>query len=344
MDSDYVEMKGFEDDSQLISKSLLYKLHHQQICNNQTNEINQNQLIVALGGIDNILSHYLSPENHIELSQTQLNSINNILNAPSSDMESNTSYSSILSFNKKDTMLHKILDPLSAQILTNFIQHGRTVSVLVFGAIVLFLWMSITGFLDLFMHQNPKWTLCFVYLLIYSFIVMMMYAVIYLLTANIEGVKLEMSRFLFWFKVTSTLKFIITWLMLYWYFGIFKPHHGVSKLMFIVVQLSCCIVLFLLVVALCIIDSIYMSRRMKILWNIILCLLWTTMTLRHIFYPPIHDTSIIEIGNGLSISILSLEMDTLKVLAIFFWKQAIYLMLNPNKCVNIRKSPYFSWN
>ena len=339
MDSNYVEMQDLEhDDDDLVSKSSLYNLHQQQLHQDLTNDINRDQIILALGGIDNILSHYLDPQNNIKLSQIQLNTINNIINKKQSAVPD----SSIFSFNKSNTILHQIFHSLTAQRISHIIQHKITLTIFVIWMLVLFFWLFTIEFLDIVLKTNPNFHFFFIYLLI-SCIIFIIYAVLYILTANIKAIKLSMRSFLFWLKTFSSLQFLTTWFMLYWYLPIFVPHNGVTKSMFILVQSCCGVVLLLLVLGLCIIDSLYMSRRIKILWNIFLCIVWTALTLRHIFYPLKNDRSIIEIGNHLSISLLSLNGDALKVLAIFFWKQAIYLIVNPNKCVNIRQSTYFKW-
>ena len=159
-----------------------------------------------------------------------------------------------------------------------------------------------------------------------------------------------MKTFLFWFKMLSAVKLVIAGFLLHWYYKIsiallLLPENLVKNSIFILVQSFSYVVVLLLVVGLCIIDGIYMDRRIKIILNILLCLFWTGLTLSSIFYPIKHDTSIIKVNDSynLSISVLSIYIDSLKVLAVFFWKQAIYLILNPNKCVNIRKSPFFKW-
>ena len=65
---DYVEMSDANSEANEISKSSLYHIHQSQMCNDPSNVNNTNQLVLALGGIDKILSPYLSPENNINLS------------------------------------------------------------------------------------------------------------------------------------------------------------------------------------------------------------------------------------------------------------------------------------
>ena len=341
MDSNYLEMKDLEEDTVLVSKSSLYKLHQDQLYNNQTNEMNINQLVSALGGIDNILSHYLSPKNDIQLSQTQLDSINNVINKQR--QVTSLSCTHIFSFNKTNTFLFRVFSSQVAHTLTKFIQHTTIGIVMMIITSILMLWMGIVAVFDIFLQTNPQWTSSFICLMI-CILLAMMYIFAYLLTANIKAIKLTMKSFLFWAKLLAALKFVVVWLSLYWWFGDFMIPQGVTRSMFIAVQSCCCVVLILIIIGSCMIDAIYMKRKMKIFWNILLCLVWTAWTLEQVFYPPVQDTSIIIIRNDISISMLSMKVDSMKFLAIFFWQQAVYLILYPHKCVNIRISPHYRWD
>ena len=64
------------------------------------NEAHIYQLVMILGGIDDILSHYLSPENNINLSQMQISQIKQII-CSSNNNVSETGSSIIQYYNLK---------------------------------------------------------------------------------------------------------------------------------------------------------------------------------------------------------------------------------------------------
>ena len=61
-----------------INISNLFDIHQQQLLNNINNEQNTMELLKVLGGIDNVLTHYLSCNNNNLLNQSQLQQINSL--------------------------------------------------------------------------------------------------------------------------------------------------------------------------------------------------------------------------------------------------------------------------
>eukprot|EP01084_Bolivina_argentea_P118672 210509_1 len=68
-----------------ITKQQLYQLHTEQLSNGQSNDDNTLELINILGGIDNILKHYLSNKDDSNINREQINEIHKIITSKTND-------------------------------------------------------------------------------------------------------------------------------------------------------------------------------------------------------------------------------------------------------------------
>ena len=97
------------------------------------------------------------------------------------------------------------------------------------------------------------------------------------------------------------------------------------------------------VIALCNIDGVNWSRRTKVLGSVGTSLVFSFFVIQSKLNSPKVDDSFIHITDTFSISIYELYSSSAKILALFFWQQTWFLILYPNRCVNIKHAPYFKW-
>ena len=92
------------------------------------------ELINILGGMDKVLSQYLSNNNPFNLSTQQLSEINHILlSISNTDNQQNNDNDSILYLSKKNTFLNKIFSESMTEKIINII-FGKIVSALALSA------------------------------------------------------------------------------------------------------------------------------------------------------------------------------------------------------------------
>ena len=341
MATDYIELVDTESHRNRepirISKSSLY----QQLKSNSSDIIvDQNssqQLVLALGGMESILSHYLSPQNDINISQSQLEQIYAILSTdPKQDTL--TQNHQVITFSRTDIIIYKLLNPVSAKKLINFLYHPITISIVV-------ILLVIARIMNTFI-VDPSSDNYFIYSIvacIWEFI-FLVFTLLSLCTLNISALRLSATTFIFWFKILSCLKYNITTFILYYYLRILDELENLSPVFIGFRATLPAIYSVTVVIILCAYDALYAPRKMKIIGSVTGSIMWTIITLKLIFDPPTTDESIIKITDNISFSLNSIWEDSAKVMAIFFWKQTIFLIRNPNKCINIRFSPYFKWD
>ena len=341
MSVDYVELKELEDSASMhaISKSALFHIHQTQLSKDKYNVINVNQLVVSLGGIDAILSHYLSPENSMQLSQLQLQSIHNIITAEQNSSNIIPEKPSFYTFSKSKTLIQQISNDSITEKLVNFVYSKTAAVILTIMACTLVSWWLYAIFIAKEKDDNYDyiWLGFDVCRLIFE-IVMFFWAIMIILTVNIAALILSIKQFLFWFKLFQCLGFCITQWIIIEYFKIwqFTRIGTVAGIVFV-------IDVFCFVMIICALDSFYMPRKLKVLLSLVISILWTVGTLELILSAPTEDMTIVTVFNHWTFSVWSMYSDSLKVLSIFFWKQTIYLIIYPTKCVNIRKTPYYKW-
>ena len=322
MSTEYVQLLDFDTQKGKteISKASLYNIHQIQLSNDQTNEPQIHQLVKILGGIDDILSHYLSPENNINLSQMQINQINQIISNPSNkSAEIGCGNNVILEFQSTNTFLHKLFNVQLATKIINYISNKFLVAVMSIISIILF--VSIP-FVENWNLWNTFHTIGSIWALI-----LLLWLTPGLLSINIAALKLSMKQFIFWFKIGAATQYTAASIALY------QINWG---------RLYGDLWLFILIVAYCAMDGFYLKRRSKVIWSLIFALVWSIYTIHEILRRTSHPV-FIQVTNDWSISMELVREDAMKVLSIFMWKQAAFLILKPNKCVNIQLSPYLKW-
>ena len=261
--------------------------------------------------VDEILKYYLSPQNSVNLSPSQLRKISAVLS-------SNEKIMATVTFHRDDTIITPILGSKTAKWIRALIFARRTVTttlvIMSVDWMITYLFGSAYG--DLF-H-------CYYFLLLFGTF----------MTSNTYAIKLSISTFTFWYKIYLALRDIICWAILIYYLGIesqWSTQFGLINLMLLVIIFSS-------------IDGVIESWKVKICSMILITAYNIIRTFWHISEKPEMDATIINVFGIYSTSIYDQMINAQFTLCVFMCKHTLALFLTKNKCVNIVQSPYIIWN
>eukprot|EP01084_Bolivina_argentea_P155399 270802_1 len=315
-----------------VTKSSLSSIHKTKTYNDTKNDHNTIKLVNILGGIDKILSEYLSSQHQIDLTQMQLDEIHEVI---TSNEYVNGTKSIVYTFKTNNTFIHHIFEEQAAMKIINFIHSKITIACLLCMGVVFWIWDNIDA-------SGFAWNASYFIYQIFTAIIATTWLIFFLLTSNIAAFLLSCKSFLVWFKILTSLKLSVIYLVLLRYFKVWGEIDA-SNISFagsIVAQLD--IVLFVMVC--CVIDSICMSRKLKISFVIVNTLYWTSNTIFTLFSPaPNIAHAHIIITKDIYISLWELLRSSVQLLTIFFWRQTIALIRKPRRCINIKSSPIMKW-
>ena len=342
MSVDYVELKDLDDSEPMpeIKQSSLFHIHETQLSQDRYNDINTNQLVTTLGGIDAILSHYLSSQCTIQLSQLQLQNIQTIITSErNNDSNIIAEKAPLYTFKKSKTLIQQIANDSITDTLHNFVYSKTAACILAtIGCILVPYWI----YVSLIANPNDD---NFNYIrlgldigrLLFE-IIMLFWAIMIILTVNMDVFILSIKQFLFWFKLFQCIGFCITQWIIIGYFKIWT-----YTTLGTVAQIFFAIALFCFVMIICALDAFHAPRKLKIFLSLMFALLWTVATLETMMNPGREDLTKITVFKYWTFSVYSMYFYSQKILSVFFWKQTIFLIMYPNKCVNIRTTPYYKW-
>ena len=145
--------------NEYITKSNVHDAHMKRLLNNKSNNSNTKELVEILGGIDKILTDYLSSTNNMPLTHLQLINIHKIINkndqltSPLKESnESNKSKSSkkeinenesqklVYTFIKTDTFIHNIFGNEKGTKIINILYNKILLIFMVLQMITLKIW------------------------------------------------------------------------------------------------------------------------------------------------------------------------------------------------------------
>eukprot|EP01084_Bolivina_argentea_P118786 210692_1 len=284
-------------------------------------------LINVFGGIDDVLQHYLSSQSNVNLSQIQLQQINDILLSPITTKydAKNSMYTLHASMN--NTIIHSVLNNNRARQIINFL----------FGRIC-------TGFITLtivFMTIFGVWhvvssavnIICWLFTVILG-----VYALLILLSLNRNITKQIITTFEFWFKLYSCIKYYVCYMIVVVYWKI--PVVGI--ILYHIVAL----VWLLLIIDYSLVDALniqfYFKATFMVVGSIgmtVYAFIWTFRIIPDM--PPI---SITIFNHEIDFDIVSIGASALRVLSIFMWKQTIASMWKKTKSTSIKQSPNIIWS
>ena len=299
---------------------------HESFMNNG-NRIDSNKLIQILGGADAILRHYMSTNDTFPLSSEQLQSINELLiptDINEFDMDSVTSQSDsienpVLLIHQRNTFLHQILQTQIADKIVNFLFNRLMVliiALMMFGIIIAVF----------FSDDAPD----IVIVLITLFIP---YAILVLLAINKTTTKLILQTFEFWFKIAYFLRLCICAAI---YNKKCLDQH------FTTAYVSCeYIAIFLSALVLCFVDGLKIPFRMKVSVLLSWSILYSVAAFLFTFFN--WAECYIAINGSLKIDILDWITESLRIIAIFAWKQTLYSIFKEPKSTLIKSSVKIVW-
>eukprot|EP01083_Nonionella_stella_P038414 104517_1 len=341
--------------NKLARSSLSDLLIRNKTFNRHNNDCNILHIVKIIGGIDKILSDYLSQTDpitsHLILNDNQISQIHTLLSLPHqrpllpltkiSTSQTNISQSEnksahIYYFDETDTFLGSLLSFHSEQRVLSIL-HNAILQVLLCVSII----AHVT--LGMIMHKGeislvyPIWTIGI------TGVLWLPYSILWMLSANRQGCTLIIHSFEFWFKLVYAIAYNVT---LFWYdFGLHynRWRHPEMKIL-----ASFCIAICNVLVIVCIsmFDAFNINIKWKITLSTLLAVLYSLNATITQFVDIRMDDSLITISQYNTLSLRSLTVSACRILAIFLWKQAIltYARSRSNQCILIKHTPYIVWN
>eukprot|EP01084_Bolivina_argentea_P066247 120756_1 len=284
--------------------------------------VNYLQTVVNYGGIDRILSDYLSPKNEINFSAVQLKRIHEIL----------------ISNNEQH---FTVIFQTNNSIIMFGVNNITKLNEWIFKQVLLYALMIIT-FVQLIwgtMFSNAAGAIYDLYKL-FAVSALFIWFILILLTSNSSAFKSSLFVFPFWYKQYLAWRFCVYWLLLEYYCNFY----GQKEMSFIRIfgNIIGLMNTILIVLICCVMDGIYCSVKGKILIGLTVSIYYSMKSLFYVYNAPINDLSVISIGS-ISFSAYTEVSNSVYVLSIFLWKQTLLLIFRPRKCINIIKRPYFRW-
>ena len=331
-----------------VSKSSLYELYQNHTSDHVDTDECTLQIINILGGIDSVLTQFLSENNQIHISQDQLNRLSNLFITPDrqnsalSKMKSDDKGSAREIFNKNDdichtfdineTYLHSIFNHKIASILINMMHQNTIHFIWLFSIIIWFVFRI--GFIGSIMY--PVYTFCVTPLWI-------IYTWIWLFSVNTKAFKLVIRTFEWWFKFINVFIAAIFYFINQYHFynGVDYDYYEIRLIGEILLQSTA----IFLIMILSSFDALHINHYSKIILSVITATTFTLVVINLLYtiyivgYHPIIETNI-----GYDISLTSFSLNAYQMLAIFFWKQTVLTILDKNRCVLIKYRPYICWN
>ena len=165
------------------------------------------------------------------------------------------------------------------------------------------------------------------------------WCILILLSANKFAFKLVRTSFEFILKTFYAIQLFISHILLDFY-----RDHSIGDTLAWSWNLS---FILLYVIMFCMIDSLQFTIGIKTIFCVIFGLFFAVLCFSWYFSEESqgsdYDYKIGIPSIHLSISILSIAMNSSQILAIFFWKQIVLSFIRRKRCVTIRYSPYYQW-
>eukprot|EP01083_Nonionella_stella_P016102 45026_1 len=295
-----------------------------------------------MGGIDAILSHYLSTT--ASLTTQQLQQIHAIMSSKNEiqhytpketiDLEDTSSNELVLSFDVNDTYLHLLFGShYGSMIINRFVYNKRFLY-------PMFVLVNV-GFLQFFREYISDLFITIPAFVMWS--VVAPWLLLLLLSMNIKAFKMISTSFDFWMKIIYMIIYASTRFIYVHYITIYVEESRKSMTWFIYdIIYSCMRILVILVWSS--LDALQLPLYVKIYLGLLISIIYSLNTLvvaLHIESET--DDSIIHITDSLSISLMSFIDSSIKIVCMFLWKQTILSILRKNRCILIKHSPFIQW-
>ena len=333
-----------------MDKSTVRRYHKQCFQDGDTNEDNTEAIINVIGGIDRIISHYLSDWNN-KLDSKQIHKIYRIISTPTKyqqknkipldtkiqniDPSKNSQYEDKRSFEytfeQDDNLLNTIFDPQNAKLITWIFSNNMFRFLLIISAMI-----HIIGLIlhDTFWHP--------IFVIFINIFLWIPNGLFWILCVNKKAFKLILYRFEFWFKIVFAIMAQIAALIDDFMFIQNYQQWTYPKLKLATnIMLSCDIVFILTCVSL--LDALYLKKYWKIMVSSLVAAVFVFWALMLQFRPYSNDHNI-NISN-IEFSVKSIRISAFRTVAIFVLKQAVLHIFRTryNRAVMIRCTPYLAW-
>ena len=303
------------------------------------------EIITILGGMDIVLTNYLSNIPQNEISNLQLQQLNALLLSKNLNQNMSTigavkPNQNTLMVSKHDTFLHSRFGTIKADKIVDILFGKIGICILTIILIPILIYSTLpffTGNEQLTSKEHGAiliWSYTFlsIYLIVFNiFLILAMFSL------NKEIAKKVLKTFEFWFKISYVIMYGVC-VDIYYFRG-----YEVSELIVTILLQQPA---FLFVALFSLIDALNVSNRFKIIVLISWALIWSVRTI-HITLVANNDLNdpfrILHLWGQTSVDLLALEASAFRVLSIFMWKQAIYSLYYKNKSTLLSKSITIQW-
>eukprot|EP01083_Nonionella_stella_P068300 181260_1 len=341
-----------------INKETVFEIHEQQLMNGEDNVDNTSNLVHILGGIDCILRDYLTKPNLI-LSTQQLHHITQTLTTPNeyqqqhkptsltmvTDVTHTTQHNNsnpppiehthlhhMYTFDVNNTFLHLLCGQTTAKRIKKalrniYIQTAICLNLLIYFALD----FIFPGFIAPIFGIAVT---CGLWI---------PYGICWVLSSNRKAFYLILKSFEFWYKSVYSVIFGVLIVIYLWRLNASRGALS-SKLYLALNALIRLIWVPILTVGVSTFDAVKVSKKWKCMFSICIALISTFDAVVYQFVENTDDDYVIDIeSTGHSVSFQSMLASASRGLSIFFWKQAIFVLLRTRKAITIHNTPVIQW-
>eukprot|EP01083_Nonionella_stella_P157217 510202_1 len=304
-------------------------------------------VINHLGGVDNILEEFLHKDNNIHISQAQLNQLNQLFtnkHPTTTTVLSSSNGNEFEIYNKHDEMYHQfdISDTYFQDICSATLSQTALKIATAPWAHVLFALVFLLSLISRAILRTKNTLIAPLFALI-SGVVTLGYVMVWFLSANKQGVRLVLLTFEFWLKCGYGLLFVVSRFMNLHIFPVTETAN-VHRELQITSDIAMLSNLILIVFILSMFDALYINRVSKVLFSGSVALFFTLTLILQYFTIYVNGIdSVITVTDRIRLSLVSLQINAMEVLVLFFWRQTVLTLVNKERCVLIKYRPHIQW-
>eukprot|EP00484_Ammonia_sp_Unknown_P023916 CAMPEP_0197036762 /NCGR_PEP_ID=MMETSP1384-20130603/14166_1 /TAXON_ID=29189 /ORGANISM="Ammonia sp." /LENGTH=379 /DNA_ID=CAMNT_0042466969 /DNA_START=13 /DNA_END=1152 /DNA_ORIENTATION=+ len=335
------------------NKANLLQVLHQQADQHNTDERHAAEIVNIFGGIDNLLTLILSSD--IDLQHAELSQLQSLLSKPSNatthapflaDLPQTQSSRHALPihddpawtyhFEKHETYIHSIFGVNTGSKLFNFL-HSKYLLILAMLLVSIYIF-GVNAFqidriraIQFVPDEHP---INIVYKYAFDAFGILLAFLIFL-CVNKTCFRMILKSFEFWLKICAVLQWAV-WLALY------RDDWDSSH---VALHIMDKVAVFALTVCMSLLDGLQISRWVKVVSGVIVSCVWTYFACYYTFYADFRgsDNSVITLFGGFTVSCIELTAPAVQVLAIFFWKQTVFMWSRDGRTASISYHPFIDW-
>ena len=318
-----------------ISRESLYEYHTNMIKEGNNNENISIELLQHLGGIDNILSYYLS--NDKDLNQDQIQKIYQSLSSNNIGSE-NTNKNTITTSKSHDMIegdiITNIFDPIDTYLNHIFgLNIGPKIQQIIYNKLLMTIHAILLMYtiISIFFVDKTQLNGIIFCILDLWFIINLL---ILIMTVNKIAFELINKSFEFWFKILYAILGSIATLY---------SRYFTENLSWFFVSMMTSLAEIFAVTLFSMIDGLQWSLKSKTIIGILFTIYYIIWAILDELYLPTARSVVIPISNDIAIEMASIAASAYRVLAIFICKQTIKSMLRKDRATIINYSPFIKW-